>query len=122
MGIDVKVPLPNVPLSKTAGHTKLIFQNDRLRNKLLQELGQKWNLLPQLYDPQFYGLEVSLSNIFISGLFCSNNRMEFFSKTERKNITANIKGTIRLCRSRETGVRGVLKFVTCLQILFFKNQ
>ena len=41
MGIDVEVPLSKVPLSKTTGHTTLTFQNYRLENKLLQELGDE---------------------------------------------------------------------------------
>ena len=35
-------------------------------------------------DPQFYGLEMSLRNTLIIGLFHSNNRMVNFSKTEKK--------------------------------------
>ena len=34
-------------------------------------------------DPQFYGLEMSLSNILMIGLLRSNNRMVIFSKTEK---------------------------------------
>ena len=37
-------------------------------------------------DPQFYGLEVSLNNILMVGLFRSNNRMVIFSKTEKNHI------------------------------------
>ena len=40
-------------------------------------------------DPQLDGLEMSLSNILMIGLFFSNNRMIFFSETEKKHITAN---------------------------------
>ena len=36
MGIDIKVTL-----SKTTGHTTLTFQNYRLENKLLQQLGDE---------------------------------------------------------------------------------
>ena len=36
-------------------------------------------------DPQFYGLEMSLSNILMIGLFRSNSRMVIFSKTEKKS-------------------------------------
>ena len=43
-------------------------------------------------DPQFYGLEMSLNNILMIGLFRSNYRMVIFSKTE-KNST-NISGQI----------------------------
>ena len=41
MGIDVKVLLSKVPLSKITGHATSTFQKYRLENKLLQELGQK---------------------------------------------------------------------------------
>ena len=37
-------------------------------------------------DPQLYGLEMSLSNMLMIGLFPSNNRMVNFSKTEKKII------------------------------------
>ena len=43
-------------------------------------------------DPQFYGLEMSLSNILIIGLFRSNNRMVIFSKTEKKYNSKTCKG------------------------------
>ena len=33
-------------------------------------------------SPHLYGLEMSLSNILMIGLFHSNNRMVIFSKTE----------------------------------------
>ena len=39
--------------------------------------------------PQFYGLEMSLSNILMISLFCANNRMVIFSKIEKFHITAN---------------------------------
>ena len=32
-------------------------------------------------DPHLYGLEMLLSNILMTGLFCSNIRMVIFSKT-----------------------------------------
>ena len=38
-------------------------------------------------DPQFYGLEMSLSNIFMIGLFRSNNTMAIFSKIEKNFIS-----------------------------------
>ena len=38
-------------------------------------------------DLQFYGLEMSLSNILMIGLFHSNNRMVIFSKPEKKIIS-----------------------------------
>ena len=34
---------------------------------------------------QFYGLEMSLSNILMVGLFRSNYRMVIFSETEKKS-------------------------------------
>ena len=33
--------------------------------------------------PQIYGLEVSLKNILMVGLFCSNNTMVIFSKAKK---------------------------------------
>ena len=69
-------------------------------------------------DPQFHGLEMSLSNVLMIGLFPSNNRVAIFSKTEKKTlITVTTSGTIR-----PHGRRMVLKFVTCLQILLFLNK
>ena len=38
-------------------------------------------------DPQFYVLEMSLSNIFMIGSFHSNSRIVVFSKTEKKFIS-----------------------------------
>ena len=40
-------------------------------------------------DSQFCGSEMSLSNILMIGLFCSNNMMAIFSKTEKNHVTAN---------------------------------
>ena len=40
--------------------------------------------------PNFYGLEVSLSNMI--GFFCSSNMMAFFSKTEKKKLQQTLKG------------------------------
>ena len=36
-------------------------------------------------DPHLSGLEMSLSNILLIGLFCSNNRMVIFSETENSS-------------------------------------
>ena len=41
VGLDVKILLSKVPLSKTTHHTTLTFQNYRLENKLLQEIGDE---------------------------------------------------------------------------------
>ena len=44
-------------------------------------------------DSQFFGLEVSLSNILMTDLFCSNSRMVIFSKTEKNSYhSKHIKG------------------------------
>ena len=40
-------------------------------------------------DPQLHGLEVSLSNILMIGLFCSDSSMVIFSKTQKNHITTN---------------------------------
>ena len=40
-------------------------------------------------DPQFYGLEMSLNNILMIGLFRSNYRMVIFSKTEKNSYHGN---------------------------------
>ena len=55
-------------------------------------------------DPQFFGLEVPLSNILMIGLFRSNNKMLIFFKTEKKYS------------------KNVLKFVKCLQFFFAFQQ
>ena len=41
-------------------------------------------------DPQFYGLQVSLSSILMMGVFCSNNRTVIFLKQKEIHITANM--------------------------------
>ena len=41
-------------------------------------------LLTVTDHPQFYGLEISLSNILTTELFCSNNRTVIFSKQKKK--------------------------------------
>ena len=41
MVIDVKLPFSKVSFSKTTEHTTLTFQNYKLENKLLQELGEE---------------------------------------------------------------------------------
>ena len=57
-------------------------------------------------NPQFYGLKVPLSNIFMGALFCSN-MMKIFSKTEKKvTYTDDVH--------MEGEWRGVLRFATCL--------
>ena len=68
-------------------------------------------------DPQFHGLEMSLSNVLMIGLFPSNNRVAIFSKTEKKNSYHS-----NHVRNHTSTWRMVLKFVTCLQILLFLNK
>ena len=41
-------------------------------------------------DPQFYDLEMSISNILMIGSFCSNNRMIIFPKTKKRFISQQI--------------------------------
>ena len=45
MYTDVKDTFPKVPVSKTTGHTTSTFQNCILKNKLLQELGEKMGVM-----------------------------------------------------------------------------
>ena len=77
-------------------------------------------------NPQFYCLEMSLSNILMIGLFRSNNRMVIFSKIEKEFIwQQTCKGPyIYTFMFHMEGVwpRGGLKFVTCLLILLFLNR
>ena len=77
-------------------------------------------------NPQFYCLEMSLSNILMIGLFRSNNRMVIFSKIEKEFIwQQTCKGPyIYTFMFHMEGVwpHGGLKFVTCLLILLFLNK
>ena len=73
-------------------------------------------------DPQFYGLEVSLSNILIIGLLRSNNRMVIFSNTKKDSYhSKHVRDhTFMTPAWKGSGGRGgvCLKFLTCLQIVF----
>ena len=74
-----------------------------------------------------YGLEISLSNIVMIGLFRSNNRIIFFSKTEKFISQQTSKRPYIYDGSMERRYkwveeRRVLKFVRCLQILLFLNK
>ena len=61
-------------------------------------------------DPQFYGLEVSLSNILMFGLFYSNNRMVIFCKTETNSYHSKYVRDHTLMTFTWKGVgKGVLK-------------
>ena len=42
-------------------------------------------------DSQLYGLEVSVNGILMIGLFCSNNRMVFFSKTGNSYYSKHVR-------------------------------
>ena len=58
-------------------------------------------------DPQFYSLEMALSNILMIGLFRSNNKISRKHVRDHTIMTSTWKPD------------GVLEFVTCLQILLF---
>ena len=71
-------------------------------------------------NPKFYDLEMSLSNNLMISLFCSNDRMVIFSKTEKNNsYHSKHSRDDTLMRSTWHGkwMGEVLKFATCLQIL-----
>ena len=81
-GIDVNVPLPKVRLSKTTGHITSTFQNYGLSVPLLTLLLQYYGtpdtsekldidgsfflVFTLTENPEFYDLEMFLSNILIS--------------------------------------------------------
>ena len=73
-------------------------------------------------DLQFYGLEVSLSNILMIGLFCSNNRIVIFSKTEKEIILQQTRKGPYIYEVNMEVRWGVLIFVTCLQVFLFLNK
>ena len=73
-------------------------------------------------DLQFYGIEMSLSNILMIGLFRLNNRMIIFSKREKFISQQTLKVPYIYYVHMEKGRGIVLKFVTCLQILLFLNK
>ena len=67
--------------------------------------------------PQFYGLEVLLSN-----LLRSNNKMVIFSKTEKNFISQNTNNGPYNYDIHMEGGMGVLKFITCLQIFLLLKK
>ena len=75
--------------------------------------------------PHLSGLEMSLGNILLIGLFCSNNKMVIFSETENSS-QQTCKGPYIYDVHMEGGwsQRGgrVSKSVTCLQILMVLNS
>ena len=70
-------------------------------------------LLTVTDHPQFYGLEISLSNILTIGSFCSNERTVIFSKQKKKNSQHSKPGrdhifitfTWKGCFQTETGIK-----------------
>ena len=75
-------------------------------------------------DPQFYGLEVSLSNILMIGLFRLNNRMVIFTKTEKKSISQQTRnGPYIHDVHMEVGWEGSLKicYVSADSFVFKQN-
>ena len=74
-------------------------------------------------DPHLYGLEMSLNNILMIGLFRSNKRMVIFSKTKFIH-SKHVKGPyIYDVHMEGVWPHGrILKFVTCMQILLFLNE
>ena len=72
---------------------------------------------------QSYGLEMSLYNILMIGLFRSNSRMVIFSKIEKKIASQKTgKGPYMYYDVHMEGGWGGLKFITCLQILLFLSK
>ena len=78
-------------------------------------------------DPEVLGLEVFLSNTLMIGLFRSNNRMVIFFLKQKKNSyhSKHVRDHTFMTSIWKVDVHikgGVLKFVTCLYILFFLNK
>ena len=77
------------------------------------------------YNPQLYWLEMPLSIFWQFACFFSNSRMGFFLK-QKKNPCNNKHvrdHTFLTSTLKENGqMRGVSKFVTYVQILFFLNK
>ena len=69
---------------------------------------------------------MSLSNVLVIGLFRSNSRMVIFSKTEKNSYHSKHVRDHTFMTSIwkvDVHIKGkVLKFVTCLYILFFFKQ
>ena len=66
-------------------------------------------------DPQFYGLEMSLSNILIISLFRSNNIL----KQKKTRTVKHVRDHTFMMPAWKGGggvVGGFLRFVTCFQI------
>ena len=72
---------------------------------------------------QSYGLEMSLYNILMIGLFRSNSRMVIFSKIEKKIASQKTRKEPYMYDDvHMEGGWGGSKFVTCLQILLFLSK
>ena len=78
MGIDAL--LPNVPLSKTTGHATSTFQNYRLENKLLQELGDEMFMI-------ISSTVQSKINHFIKFIWEEQHQLAFFTTIIQKSTT-----------------------------------
>ena len=75
MGIDIKVTL-----SKTTGHTTLTFQNYRLENKLLQQLGDEvFIIISNTFQSKI--------SLFIKFIWEDQHQLEFVTIIVEKSTT-----------------------------------
>ena len=75
MGIDIKVTM-----SKTTGHTTLTFQNYRLENKLLQQLGDEvFIIISNTFQSKI--------SLFIKFIWEDQHQLEFVTTTVEKSTT-----------------------------------
>ena len=75
MGIDIKVTM-----SKTTGHTTLTFQNYRLENKLLQQLGDEvFIIISNTFQSKI--------SLFIKFIWEDQHQLEFVTTIVEKSIT-----------------------------------
>ena len=75
MGIDIKVTL-----SKTTGHTTLTFQNYRLENKLLQQLGDEvFIIISNTFQSKI--------SLFIKIIWEDQHQLEFVTTIVEKSTT-----------------------------------
>ena len=82
MSIDIKFPLPKVSLPKTTGHTALAFQNYRLENKLLQELGKEIDMI-------ISNTVQSKISSFIKFIWKEQYQLEFVNRIVCKSTTVS---------------------------------
>ena len=75
MGIDIKVTM-----SKTTGHTTLTFQNYRLENKLLQQLGDEvFIIISNTFQSKI--------SLFIKFIWEDQHQLEFVTTIVEKSTT-----------------------------------